>query len=732
MKVNKDKLNQIIKSPKKSQLTQNNNNQQNSLLTNNAIKYFPINTSDSEEGGPRFYLATQEETTPQKLEQKIIYTKPKPKYKNLIIPQKSIILQINKTNLNNKKNNNEKLENDYRFKKYRFKNFYIPKNKKIKISPKKNENNDNFLDFCKLKVNKKILEKINKEQNEKSSKCNSPILEIDDVKNLNFNNIENNIKTDNTIKFNDSGSSNSFDVLSQNKYFLEKDFIEGIKSTKRKESLEKAMCKLERFKKYGFIPNFNQLYNSVSFNKNKQKKILSPPRKNEQKKTVISPGYYIKKTVREEHFYVDENGKRKLLNVSETTNAEPDIKNIQQTNNYKNKKIPKKAIKMNDNMNKNDDNYYFYNIKNINQYSINSYLKKNNNNEPQIENNNSNIKPKNKWYINRQNKNKIFLNNENLDDNTNNDINNINNINNISYNNTNNNISKNKYINNTINIKTNEMSINDNNNNSRVNTVNYNKAKKIIITGKNNRKINFSKTPKINNSLNNDIIKNNEISFNNFKDNHINYNFIKNEYPNKNVRIINNIQNYCKNLRHMSYKSDGSIKIKRKFTNQKLKGFIENKLEKPNNYGYREIRGFSKNSKKKTYDTGILNSNKLVSRNSNKNEANSVNKRFVYRYGGEWIDNISENNYSVVERDNFKFYESKSLRKSNMNPIHSSLSSRMEYVFPNLKKDEESLGLKYFKINGNNSQIEENRNLNKNLRGTKNFKNRNYLFSVIK
>ena len=182
----------------------------------------------------------------------------------------------------------------------------------------------------------------------------------------------------------------------------------------------------------------------------------------------------------------------------------------------------------------------------------------------------------------------------------------------------------------------------------------------------------------------------------------------------------------------MSYKSDGSIKIKRKFTNQKLKGFIENKLEKPNNYGYREIRGFSKNSKKKTYDTGILNSNKLVSRNSNKNEANSVNKRFVYRYGGEWIDNISENNYSVVERDNFKFYESKSLRKSNMNPIHSSLSSRMEYVFPNLKKDEESLGLKYFKINGNNSQIEENRNLNKNLRGTKNFKNRNYLFSVIK
>ena len=27
--------------------------------------------------------------------------------------------------------------------------------------------------------------------------------------------------------------------------------------------------------------------------------------------------------------------------------AEPDIKNIQQTNNYKNKKIPKKAIKMN-------------------------------------------------------------------------------------------------------------------------------------------------------------------------------------------------------------------------------------------------------------------------------------------------------------------------------------------------------------------------------------------------
>ena len=728
------------KLPKNIEVAQNNNHQ-NSLLSNNIIKYFAINTADSEKGGQQFYLATQEEIPPQKFDPKIINTISNLNYRTQIIPQKSIMLQINKPNLNNIKSE-EKLKIENISKKSCIKKFNIKKNvknsknikntkttkntKNIK-SAKKTERIENFLDIYKLKVNTKILEKLNKEQYEKFNKYNSPILEAAVEKNKNLNNNENNLKNDNVTKINHVRPNRSLDLLSRSSNILEEDFINRFKSAKRKNSLEKAMDKLERFKTYGILTNPKKLYNSFSFKTQKQKKNLYPGKIINNKKKIIYPGYYIKKTVIEEHFYIDENGNEKLLNVNETIKAEPDKKNIIKTNSDSTVKTMK-IIKDKDIMTKNEDENNIRDNKNIIRYSVNSYVKKNKNMVSEIGIKNSNSKPKSKLN-NRQNHNKIILNNiEN--NNTNNNTNN-----NISYNNTDYNIrnanfddnikyntnyinfnnstisNNNQVYNNNICISANNISINPN---KKIKYVNYNEMKKYITTDKNQQNNNFSNQRKNFNSINYDINKNNRISINNLKNNRVNKIFITRHSPNNyNDNIKNNINDNFNNLTHVSYQSEGSIKLKKKFTNQKLGGYIEKKVEKFNNYGYHEIC-YSKNSKKK-YDIEMLSTKK----NDKKSEKNLKNERFIYHYGGMWGNNKNKSNYSSTEKDNFNFHESKPIIKSIINQIHSS-NSVNEYVFPNLRQKEKNLG--FNQLNEDKNKTEINRNMKNGLKKNKNFK----------
>ena len=118
--------------------------------------------------------------------------------------------------------------------------------------------------------------------------------------------------------------------------------------------------------------------NNDSFNKNEirdQKQYMQL--NNIKYKNNLKPGYFIRKVVREEHYYVDENGKEKILQVKQEFINNEDKKKMKTKNPHK-KRYINVSNKINENSNiKKDEN----NLKNNNEQKkeINTEIKDKNN-----------------------------------------------------------------------------------------------------------------------------------------------------------------------------------------------------------------------------------------------------------------------------------------------------------------------------------------------------------------
>ena len=288
-------------------------------------------------------------------------------------------------------------------------------------------------------IGEKIIDNINTKIDD-NNKINDNHEDEDDIINYNIsNNIKDNIKDDNInsnnnidINIIDNNLNNIIDnkseiIINQNEF--EKEEKEEIKNSTVEEILDnenieqnillKKLNKKESPKKFiqeisspednnidkkqdEIILNKNEnnsgnniINNSInininneSLNKNKidpQSKFI--PINNIKYKTNLKPGFFIRKVVREEHYYVDENGKAKILQVKQEYINNEDKKIMKMKYPYKKKYINLGAYL------------------NMNNTSLNSTLNK--------EKENDEIKIQNKMNTDINN---IFLNNESFDE----------------------------------------------------------------------------------------------------------------------------------------------------------------------------------------------------------------------------------------------------------------------------------------------------------------------------
>ena len=302
------------------------------------------------------------------------------------------------------------------------------------------EINSNDNENINEQIGEKIIDNINTKIDD-NNKINDNHEDEDDIINYNIsNNIKDNIKDDN-INSNNNIDINIIDnnlnnniidnkseiIINQNEF--EKEEKEEIKNSTVEEILDnenieqnillKKLNKKESPKKFiqeisspkdnnidkkqeEIILNKNEnnsgnniINNSInininneSLNKNKidpQSKFI--PINNIKYKTNLKPGFFIRKVVREEHYYVDENGKEKILQVKQEYINNEDKKIMKMKYPYKKKYINLGAYL------------------NMNNTSLNSTLNK--------EKENDEIKIQNKMNTDINN---IFLNNESFDE----------------------------------------------------------------------------------------------------------------------------------------------------------------------------------------------------------------------------------------------------------------------------------------------------------------------------
>ena len=352
--------------------------------TSRKIKYFPINTSDSQSGGHTFYLATQENDGGDEFNINNLSVKNSTdtinNFKNdkkQIIPQKSIILQIDNVkpilnrNLNNKQihshtqsKNTEQCEkiivnkrqsknekNKTHIKKENILKIPVFKNtmtKKIlegaktlkSCSFKKHSNKilrsfqneklqeKSILDFYKLNLNSKILDKMNRNKNNDFKKIpkplNSSINLCDDnyfTPDINFVNIiqineSNKIKNENeNEKKNKNYNYNTIDCKidktsgnSREKELTHQKYKNNPIIKKRKKPLNKR-----NNEKFNIIEKPTQTFdNNNEINKNN--------------KLLKSSDFYVKKTLLEERYFIDGNGNKRLLKIEEISGCDPENK----------------------------------------------------------------------------------------------------------------------------------------------------------------------------------------------------------------------------------------------------------------------------------------------------------------------------------------------------------------------------------------------------------------------
>ena len=403
-----------------------------SLLAKKTVKYFPIITPDSQNGGHTFYIATQENDIEEEFNKNLKIknginngnsfqkNKKNKKNKKKIIPQKSIVLQIDNVkpikNLNTQQfhsyTNSTKTEpcekkiivnkrepknknNNINKKNVEVLNFPTLKNATTKqilecaktlnnrnlknISSKslytfqnENQKSQSFFDFFKLNLNSKIFDKTNRNNenlaysinlNDNSSFMPSKVLE----NSMEINNKSKIINESEEKNKNFNYSDNSFNKKiirgkNREKEIIYQKYKHNVNTTKRKKEINKNDDKI-----YNFSEKTKQNYNNSEIIKNN--------------KLIKSPGFFVKRTMFEEHYFIDENGNKKLLKVEEFSNYEHEnktenvekikqkIKNCYSNNTIYNKKIQRDTI-IESIDEKNKSNIFFKNDK---QDSTNLY-----------------------------------------------------------------------------------------------------------------------------------------------------------------------------------------------------------------------------------------------------------------------------------------------------------------------------------------------------------------------
>ena len=333
-----------------------------------------------------------------------------------------------KENKKEEKKIEEKIEYDAKVKEFDNEE----KREENKISDvEENENEFSFNSELKKYEKKNNLENKTKEENNtnKDMKENENLNnngEIEDKKNEiinegisnNYNNINDDINNNDIVKNGTETVLSQEVIINEEKKEKDKDFVQG-KNIFIKEIIKNKNENAKKFikqeinsskdssidkKQEEIILNKNEnnsgnniINNSININinneslnndkiKNQNKYI---PINNIKYKTHIKPGFFIRKVVREEHYYVDENGKEKILQVKHEYINNEDTKKMKTKHPYK-----KKYINMGSYLNANENNT-----------SLDStLLKEKYNDDIKMENN-----------LNKDNNN-IFKNNESFDE----------------------------------------------------------------------------------------------------------------------------------------------------------------------------------------------------------------------------------------------------------------------------------------------------------------------------
>ena len=607
------------------------------------------------------------------------------------------------------------------------------------------EINSNDNENINEQIGEKIIDNINTKIDD-NNKINDNHEDEDDIINYNIsNNIKDNIKDDNINSnnnidiniINNNLNNNIIDnkseiIINQNEF--EKEEKEEIKNSTVEEILDnenieqnillKKLNKKESPKKFiqeisspednnidkkqdEIILNKNEnnsgnniINNSInininneSLNKNKidpQSKFI--PINNIKYKTNLKPGFFIRKVVREEHYYVDENGKAKILQVKQEYINNEDKKIMKMKYPYKKKYINLGAyLNMNNtslnstlNKEKENDEIKIQNKMNTDINNIflnNESFDEKNNYEKIFKNNPKPIMTKNREIFTKFNLNDNIYNN-NIENNRNQNIfydqyktseNNSNYKNKIDTNNTlkeNKNIfnlNENKIIDKRVNRKITAPNILTNN----INKINI-KREKENHTLINHTKNLENKTRLIKPTLKNDYfnnyqyatkaLNNSNITF------HLNSNTLGNndtiEETNKNVNTLNNIDSYIK-----VNKVD---KFKRMKTEQNLKKLKKinphNSTVNTNSMNNRKNRESSKNHHA-YHEINLTNINKAKMKLS----SNSLSHYYPYESNDELNTSNNTNKYSITtttsERNNIIKYATKSFHQNSRKHI---------------------------------------------------------------
>ena len=149
---------------------------------------------------------------------------------------------------------------------------------------------------------------------------------------------------------------------------------------KDKTQIDKNSNKKEINNSSNIINNsINININNESFNKNdiKDKKQYIPLNDIKYKNN-LKPGYFIRKVVREEHYYIDENGKEKILQVKQEYINNEDRKKMKNKHPHKKKYINMGKVKGKNNMNNINSKKEKEKNENIEEIKIETIDKKNN------------------------------------------------------------------------------------------------------------------------------------------------------------------------------------------------------------------------------------------------------------------------------------------------------------------------------------------------------------------
>ena len=338
-------------------------------------------------------------------------------------------LYINNDLNNDNKNNNNNNENDN-------KNDQEQKEKKdneedVNQNDNENENEFSFNSELKKFEQKNNLEKISKQQKDNNNQNKENGYEnsnnTNEIHEIQYGNIfekENNkednkeyIKEDNKennkeyIKEDNKEDMDNIFIVQEVKSEIDKEIFDNDRENKIRLIKQETNSSNENTEKYKdeAIMNKNEninnssniINNSINININNNDNINKSDMKDHNEylninnikyKQNLKPGFFIRKVVREEHYYVDENGKEKILQVKQEYINNEDKKRMKMKNPYK-----KKYVNLGT----------FFNMNNTSLHSI--HIKDKDNEESA-----SNINTNQNQNINTQEINDNFFENKNI------------------------------------------------------------------------------------------------------------------------------------------------------------------------------------------------------------------------------------------------------------------------------------------------------------------------------